>query len=104
MLYKHALLDNQLKSYSQSLNILIEQRINNELNAVAQLRNLLQSYSPNNVLKRGFAIIQTTGDKLLKGVECLSAGEIINIKMHDGEVSAEVKAKPILIKRKAAPQ
>jgi len=58
----------------------------NNLNLQAQL---LQSLDYKNVLKRGFAIIQSK-DNIITSSKMLSAGEVLSIVMHDGKVNAKV--------------
>ena len=62
-------------------------------NQLSNLDSLLMSYNPDEVLKRGFAIISTEEDEPLTSISSLSVSQLINIKMYDGKASVVVKSK-----------
>ena len=51
----------------------------------------LESLSYENILNRGFAMIEGKNNKLIKSITELKENSEINIKMRDGKVRAEVK-------------
>ena len=53
----------------------------------------LESLSYENVLKRGFAMVEDENFKLVKSVKELKIDSDINIKFKDGKVKAKVKKK-----------
>ena len=51
----------------------------------------LESLSYENVLNRGFAMIEDRNNKLIKSITELKENSEINIQLRDGKVRAEVK-------------
>ncbi|MBI3685534.1 hypothetical protein HY250_03975 [Candidatus Azambacteria bacterium] len=50
---------------------------------------LMRSFSPLAVLERGYAIIKK-GDKLIASIKDVKREDIINVRLKDGEIGAEV--------------
>ena len=51
----------------------------------------LESLSYENILNRGFAMIEDKNNKLIKSITELKENSEINIQLRDGKVRAEVK-------------
>jgi len=87
--YQHSLSQNQLLTLNQRIQQYIERRIADESNSLELAEGLLQSYSPQGVMKRGFAMVKHN-DKFISSVADLSPGLKIKITLHDGSVDADV--------------
>lgn len=72
---------------------LIEERLNASLNNASDVQlhaqKLLESYSPRNVLKRGFTITRR-GKKIIRSSKDISKRDILRTTFHDGDVDSEV--------------
>jgi exodeoxyribonuclease VII large subunit len=53
---------------------------------------MLDSLSPLRVVERGFSIVQKDG-KLIKSIDAVQIGDLINIRLSHGGLLAEVKQK-----------
>ena len=53
----------------------------------------LESASPVNVLKKGYAIVLNDKNKSVKRIEDVEIGDKIKIKLNNGNILAEVKDK-----------
>jgi exodeoxyribonuclease VII large subunit len=86
---------NNKKAYLSGLvNAIIEDRftmLNNR-------RELLAAYNPQDVLNRGFSIIKKSG-KLVRSVSSISPGDILDIRVSDGELTSQVKEVKLLNKK-----
>ena len=90
---------NQKRIYIDSLTKQAENTVKLKL---SKCRNELSSYaakmeamSPLSVLARGYGVIEYN-DKTVKSVNDLSAGDIIDIKLVDGNINAQVTQKEVL--------
>lgn len=62
--------------------------------ATGQLRNsqqLLAALSPETILRRGYAIVRDQAGKPVRSCRRLAAGDIVNVQMIDGRLTADVK-------------
>jgi exodeoxyribonuclease VII large subunit len=69
------LIDNKMKSYNIRLQ---------------RTAALLQALSPLQVFERGYSLIQSPHGKILRSVKDLNSGDIIEIKLKDGNKSASI--------------
>jgi len=54
-----------------------------------QQQNLLESYSPKNILNRGYSIVKSD-DKIIKSSDNLKEGEEVDITLSKGGFSSKV--------------
>jgi len=57
-----------------------------------EARAYLHQLSPLAVLGRGYAIVETAGGQALRSAAETSAGELLKIRLHQGELEATVSA------------
>lgn len=72
-------LEDEIKSKTKNARILIENSI-----------KTFEIANPENVIKRGFAVVRKTYGKIVKNTTELSNNEEINIKLSNGEIKAKV--------------
>lgn len=72
-------LEDEIKSKTKNARILIENSI-----------KTFEIANPENVIKRGFAVVRKTDGKIVKNTTELSNNEEINIKLSNGEIKAKV--------------
>ena len=65
--------------------------VNAEIVRINALSHRLSALNPINVLERGYAIIEKTDGSILKSVEQSTIGDIIQIKVTDGSMTANIK-------------
>lgn len=83
---RYELLDRTLENLKNNIFQINKNKENEFLNSVAHLDGL----SPLKTLSRGFATVSNK-DKNIKSVKDIKKGEIINIRLSDGEADCEVK-------------
>jgi exodeoxyribonuclease VII large subunit len=66
----------------------VEQRISRSLLQIESLGDLLDSYSYQNVLARGFALVRDTADRPVIAAAAVTPGAGLSIQFADGEVAA----------------
>lgn len=54
------------------------------------LLNKLDLLNPLNILKKGYSVV-TRDDKVIKDAESLKKGDVVNIRLSNGEVAAKVE-------------
>lgn len=59
-------------------------------NLLAEKAALLEGLSPMKTLSRGYSLVYKNG-KLVKSVNSLTSGDIVNIQMSDGEITANIE-------------
>jgi exodeoxyribonuclease VII large subunit len=73
----------------------IERNLKNKIVVTLQLLNqqklLLESYNPQNVLKRGYGIIRGKDGKIIRTTKDISVGENIETKLYKGGFVSEIK-------------
>jgi len=77
---------------------LVERRVD----ALASCAALLESYSYEHVLKRGFALVRDEDDQPLTSAAALSSGMAVSLQFHDGRARALVDGGSASPKRKGA--
>ncbi len=73
------------------LNLWADNALNREKGELNGLRMQLESLNPENVLARGYALIEDPNGKILTAVAQLHPGKTVSIRMHDGSRSAQIK-------------
>jgi exodeoxyribonuclease VII large subunit len=58
-----------------------------------RLRLQLEERSPLRVLERGYAIATDVAGNVLRSSDQVNLGDTVNVKLHGGRLSTEVKAK-----------
>ena len=58
------------------------------------LQKRLISLSPTSVLKRGYAIVRTTGGELVKSVRQVHKEDVLDIRVTDGTILSQVMTEP----------
>ncbi|MDR0271812.1 MAG: exodeoxyribonuclease VII large subunit [Clostridiales bacterium] len=79
-----------VKSFTEKLSRLTDERLVRERQNLAQSEILLEKVSPYTIFKRGFAITKIE-DKLITSVKNLSPGQNIEITWADGEANAKIE-------------
>lgn len=62
-----------------------------ERDRLRALSRILTAFNPNNVLRRGYALV-SVGDRLLTSTNKVKLGDMLNIKMYDGNIKAKAKS------------
>jgi exodeoxyribonuclease VII large subunit len=83
-------INQMIENYRQSLDYEVKYILRTASNKLESLKDLLEILSPNNALKRGYAIIRHK-TKLLRSGRILNKGDIIDINLIDAEIGAEIK-------------
>ena len=65
-------------------------RINNEIQRLERAEAIVESHSVENILQLGFALLRS-GAGTIRRAGDVSIGQRIDIELHDGSISAEVK-------------
>ncbi len=74
----------QFEAADQRLKISWQNRLADRRKAIAHQSQLLESYSYERVLDRGFALLTTPAGKAVTAVAALSPGDDVNIRLKDG--------------------
>jgi exodeoxyribonuclease VII large subunit len=83
---------NQITDFKKALADSLEDIYKKANNDTANYRQLLKAFNPEQVLKRGYAIVRITGGQILKSVRSIKEKDLILVKINDGELDAEVKS------------
>lgn len=62
--------------------------LKNHRNKINYIENIINSYNPENVMKKGYSIVYK-GKKVIKDTITLTSDEIITIKFHKGKINAK---------------
>jgi exodeoxyribonuclease VII large subunit len=82
----------------------VDALIERQAHALEALGRLLESYSYDQVLKRGFALVRNAAGEPVLAAAGVAAGERLRLQFHDGEVAATAAGQPAPApKRSAAP-
>lgn len=81
---------NSIDKLRQSLDNNYSKMLTKEKNRLGELNLLLTANNPLNILNKGFAVITTEDNKLIKDTETLRATDKIVIKLKDGETKTKV--------------
>jgi len=55
------------------------------------LTGIVQSFSPEIQLERGFAIVRNSANKVLKGLKGIEVDQTLSLEMVDGKIDVNVK-------------
>lgn len=83
----------RLENRTDALDVRAERQLGLKREALAHLRLQLEERSPGKVLERGYAIATDAAGNILRDAAQVAAGETVNVRLHKGELSAEVKGK-----------
>jgi exodeoxyribonuclease VII large subunit len=84
--------DDSLMLQRQQLNVAVEQVFMIEQQRLLQAGKLLQALSPEATLRRGYAIIRTSG-KLVRSIKQLQPDTMFEVRLQDGSIRAITKEK-----------
>ena len=79
-----------LKQLASQMEILFENCMKMNQNALSNYGNSLNLLSPLNTLSRGYTITQDKEGKIITSIKKIKESELIFIKFHDGKVSSKV--------------
>lgn len=92
------LIENRLMNERQTLDLtrekfayLVRERLNHDRLELMRVRAQLAALDPSAVLERGYAILTDEDGRALGGVSALTAGETVEIRMHDGTAGAKIE-------------
>lgn len=77
----------------QRLNYAYKAHLNEKMKAYEVAINKLDQLSPLNTLKRGYALVNTVDDQLVKRAEQVKVGDLIKVTVSDGQFLATVSEK-----------
>ncbi|MGN1227441.1 MAG: exodeoxyribonuclease VII large subunit [Christensenellales bacterium] len=86
---KIKLLDTSLKTNYKLITVGINSMIVDLANNLIASEKLLNAYNPSNILKKGYAVIESNG-KIVSSVEVLECGQNVDIYMANGKLSANI--------------
>ncbi len=81
-----ALLEQQAESLATQSNL----RIESEGQRLTHAAEIIESHSPDNLLRLGFSLIKSLNNKTITSKEELNRGDQITIQLHDGVVGATI--------------
>lgn len=97
----------RLATYQHQLNTLDQGLLRSSRSVVAEYKNhlkqleqLIGSYNPKGVLRRGYSITRMGNGKVVSSVKQLKKGESIQTELSDGAIVSEVQSKGNLIENK----
>ena len=82
-------LRNQLDDYHTQINYNIDKLITGKKTSLQRASQRIEDLNPLSILGRGYSIVRKE-DKVIHSIQELNKGDIVSIKMADGEVSAEI--------------
>lgn len=82
-------LRNQLDDYHTQINYDIERLLTKKRNTLQRASQRIEDLNPLSILGRGYSIVRKD-DNIIHSAKDLNKGDLITIKMSDGEVSAEI--------------
>ena len=80
----------KLDTYLKQLENSIKAKFERETSKFSELTAKLDAYSPLKTLSRGYTILEKDG-KFIKSKEELKSGDIVNIKLFDGNKKAQIQ-------------
>jgi exodeoxyribonuclease VII large subunit len=83
----------RLENRTDALGVRAERQLRMKREALAHLRLQLEERSPGKVLERGYAIATDASGNILLDSAQVSVSDQVNVKLHRGELTAEVKRK-----------
>ncbi len=93
--FPQKILENEIyvENIAKKLNFIILHKKDNFKNKFLRASDRLESASPINILKKGYAIVLNDKNKFVKRIEDVEIGDKIKIKLNNGNILAEVKDK-----------
>jgi exodeoxyribonuclease VII large subunit len=82
---------------------MVDGLIERQVHALEALGRLLESYSYDQVLKRGFALVRNAAGEPIVAASGVPAGERLRLQFHDGEIGATAAGTPAPPKRSGTP-
>jgi len=79
-----------LQQLRQNMAILSQKSISDRKQQLELLSGVLSQQSPGNIMEKGW-LLAMKGTKLIKSVQDIQPGDIINLQMHDGQADTVVK-------------
>ena len=89
---------NNLVQLKTELSGLMKALIKDERLRLKHNRAVLEALNPNNLLKRGFAVV-TSNSSLVKSVKNLKTGQPINIRLADGKITSSINSIEVINER-----
>ncbi len=83
----------RIKTLDDKLTILMKHRYELLLNEYKSKINRLEILSPNNTLKRGYSIVETSDGAVIKSVKNININQDVKIKLSDGIIKSKVISK-----------
>ena len=80
----------KLDMINEKINNIINLKIENNKNSLINLIDKLELVNPLNILKRGFSLT-TKDDKIIKSVKNVNKSDILDIRLNDGVIKANVE-------------
>jgi len=81
---------NKINEYKNKLNNIIEKQLLNTKHNLDYMINTLKLVNPLNILSNGYSLVRIN-DKVIKSSKDLKLDDLVNIKLHDGEIIAKVE-------------
>lgn len=85
----------QLRTTEQRLNHAVVQQLKHKSQALTRAMGLLHIVSPLKTLERGYSITRRENLDVVRSSQQVSEGEALSIKLHEGELSVEVKQRSL---------
>ncbi len=82
---------NRLENAKEQLSKGMEDRIKDTRTAIRQCLSILEEASPQTILNRGYAMVKTSGGKVIRSQKDVSSGDKIEIIPAEGKISAIVQ-------------
>lgn len=83
----------QLQELGQRINRILTHRLQGFNSEVAGIEQLLTSYNPKGVLKRGYAIARGSDGKVIRSTKQVKPGQAVQTEVADGSFSSQVTDK-----------
>jgi exodeoxyribonuclease VII large subunit len=80
-----------LTDAAKMLHISVEQLLVRSVQSLTNRTNLLEAFSPNAALKRGYAVIRTGEGTVLRSGKGVAVGDMLAIELSDATITTEVK-------------
>lgn len=82
--------EQKLDNYIDKVNYLIKNKLDKNTTNIEHVITKLTLLNPLNILSKGFSIV-TKEETIIKNIDNLSSGDILNIKLNKGTIISEVK-------------
>ena len=83
----------KLTHHKERLNYLFANSLQREYSGVQEIAKLLQSFNPAAVLKRGYAIPRQASGVIIRSVQQVKIGQLVQTQLHDGLFKSKVTKK-----------